>query len=117
MQISAEIRASTSAIRLHIDCYQKYNPVPEKSEEMREKIKLFAGQNKDKHEEKGQETNEEIRRGKVSEIVASFSAPSIRSSVKERSSTKVIIPSHFVNQNFNSRLQIFSMKRSSLCKA
>ena len=66
---------------------------------MREKIKLFAGQTKDKHQEKGQEINEEIRSGKVSEMVASFSAPSIGSSVKERTSSKVIIPSHFVNQN------------------
>ena len=66
---------------------------------MRQKIKLFAGQTKDKYQEKGLDINEEIRSGKVSEIVASFSAQSIGSSVKERSSSKVIIPSHFVNQN------------------
>ena len=66
---------------------------------MREKIKLFAWQTKDKHEEKDQQINEEIRSGKVSEILAIFSTPSIGSSFKERSSSKVIIPSHFVNQN------------------
>ena len=79
MEISGEIRPSTSDIRLRIDCYQNFNPLPEKSEEMREKIKVFAEDGLNRTTEKTEDATEEVTSGRVSEIIASFSSPAINS--------------------------------------
>ena len=64
--------------KLRISCYDKVNPVPEKSDEMKHKIQIFndlspRGVSPRKVTPTFYE-DEEIRAGKVSEIVASFSS-------------------------------------------
>ena len=97
MEISGEIRPSTSDIRLRIDCYQNFNPLPEKSEEMREKIKVFAEDGLNRTTEKTEDATEEVTSGRVSEIIASFSSPAINSCHDSR--RRVQIPPQFMGEN------------------
>ena len=64
--------------KLRISCYDKVNPVPEKSDEMKHKIQIFNDLSpRGVSPRKATPTfydDEEIRAGKVSEIVASFSS-------------------------------------------
>ena len=99
MEISGEIRGSSSDIRLRIDCYQNFNPLPEKSEEMRQRIRQFAEEGNNMTKEKTKDTTEEVASGKVSEIIASFSSPAINSCGDNRSPARVQIPPPFISEN------------------
>ena len=71
-------RLSGHRTKLRISCYDKVNPVPEKSDEMKHKIQIFNDLSpRGVSPRKATPTfydDEEIRAGKVSEIVASFSS-------------------------------------------